>query len=204
MAIEPAPEASVELACDSGVVPSPPAPPIATEFSALAVEPKPRAVAAAPLAVVSRPAATPQRPADDCIPVATAPLPVACANEPYTVTPVQPLPLELHPATTEYVPEPSPAWFCVPPGLTRPTAPLLPVKQVCCVLSVLASAKPGRLIAKAATAATTTADLFGLPRAESCSDAATQAPRASFQIERYVRFMSCYLQMCTPHTGLFC
>ncbi|VWC96300.1 DNA-directed RNA polymerase II [Burkholderia contaminans] len=204
IAIEPAPDASVEFACESGVVPLPPAPPIATEFSALAVEPKPSAVAPAPLAVVSRPAATPHKPADDSIPVATAPLPVACANEPYTVTPVQPLPLELHPATTEYVPEPSPAWFCVPPGFTRPTAPVLPVKQVCCVLSVLASASPGRLIASAATAATTTADLFGLPRAESISDAATHAPRASFQIERYVRFMSCYLQICTPHTGLFC
>ncbi len=119
------------------------------------------------------------------------------------MTPVQPLPLELHPATIEYVPEPSPAWFCVPPGFTRPTAPLLPVKQVCCVLSVLASATPGRPIASAATAATTTADLFGLPRAESCSDAATQAPRASFQIERYVRFIPCYLQIITPHTGLF-
>ncbi|KEH15291.1 hypothetical protein MTR_1490s0010, partial [Medicago truncatula] len=50
-----------------------------------------------------------------------------------------------------YVPEPSPAWFCVPPGFTRPTAPLLPVRQVCCVLIVLASASPGRLIARAAT-----------------------------------------------------
>ncbi|KKI83800.1 hypothetical protein WJ14_09825 [Burkholderia cenocepacia] len=59
-------------------------------------------------------------------------------------------------------------------------------------------------IATAANTAAVTADLFGLPRAESCSDAATQAPSASFQIERYVRFMSCYLQMCTPHTGLFC
>ncbi|OED07786.1 hypothetical protein A9Z05_32800 [Burkholderia sp. A2] len=58
------------------------------------------------------------------------------------------------------------------------------------MLSVLASASPGRLIASAARAATTTADLFGLPRAESISDAATQAPSASFQIERYVRFMS--------------
>jgi len=82
IAIEPAPDASVEFACESGVVPLPPAPPIATEFSALAVEPKPRAVAPVPLAVVSRPAATPHRPADDCMPVATAPLPVACANEP--------------------------------------------------------------------------------------------------------------------------
>ncbi|VWD22156.1 hypothetical protein BCO71171_03300 [Burkholderia contaminans] len=56
----------------------------------------------------------------------------------------------------------------------------------------------------AAATALTTADLFGLPRAESISDAATHAPRDSFQIERYVRFMSCYLQICTPHTGLFC
>ncbi|AOI77167.1 hypothetical protein WS54_10250 [Burkholderia sp. NRF60-BP8] len=55
----------------------------------------------------------------------------------------------------------------------------------------------------AANTAAATADLFGLPRAESSSDAATQAPSASFQIERYVRFMSCYLQMCTTHTGLF-
>ncbi|AOK08712.1 hypothetical protein WI41_09305 [Burkholderia latens] len=55
----------------------------------------------------------------------------------------------------------------------------------------------------AAATAFTTADLFGLPRAESCSDAATQAPRASFQIERYVRFMSYYLQISTSHTGLF-
>ena len=91
----------------------------------------------------------------------------------------------------------------MPPGLTRPTAPLLPVKQVCCVLSVFASASPGRPIASAAATATTMADLFGLPRAESISDAATQAPSASFQIERYVRFMSYYLQMCTLHTGLF-
>ncbi|KVH63011.1 hypothetical protein WS89_00020 [Burkholderia sp. MSMB1072] len=58
-------------------------------------------------------------------------------------------------------------------------------------------------VATATSTAAATADLFGLPRAESFSDAATQAPRASFQIERYVRFMSCYLQMCTQHTGLF-
>ncbi|AKM03128.1 hypothetical protein ABD05_23535 [Burkholderia pyrrocinia] len=87
--------------------------------------------------------------------------------------------------------------------MTRPTAPLLPVRQDCSVVRVFASASPGRAIASAATAATTMADLFGLPRAESISDAATQAPRASFQIERYVRFMSYYLQMCTLHTGLF-
>ncbi|KUY86378.1 hypothetical protein WS48_30215 [Burkholderia sp. RF7-non_BP1] len=67
----------------------------------------------------------------------------------------------------------------------------------------MASASAGRPSASTAAAATTMADLFGLPRAESCSDAATQAPRASFQIERYVRFMSYYLQISTPHTGLF-
>ncbi|KIP14453.1 hypothetical protein KY49_2147 [Burkholderia sp. MSHR3999] len=58
----------VEFACDSGVVPLPPAPPIATEFSAFAVEPKPSAVAPVPLAVVSRPAAVPHSAADDCMP----------------------------------------------------------------------------------------------------------------------------------------
>jgi len=70
-----------------------------------------------------------------------------------------------------------------------------------CACATLPAAAP----ATSATVATTftTADLFGLPRAESCSDAATQAPRASFQIERYVRFMSYYLQISTPHTGLF-
>ncbi|KWC67836.1 DNA-directed RNA polymerase II [Burkholderia cepacia] len=82
IAIEPAPDAMVEFACDSGVVPLPPAPPIATEFSAAAVEPKPRAVAPMPLAVVSRPVATPHKAADDWIPMATAPLPFACANAP--------------------------------------------------------------------------------------------------------------------------
>ncbi|KVX81520.1 DNA-directed RNA polymerase II [Burkholderia ubonensis] len=68
IAIAPAPDAMVEFACDSGVVPLPPAPPIATEFSAFAVEPKPSAVAPVPLAVVSRPAAVPHSAADDCMP----------------------------------------------------------------------------------------------------------------------------------------
>ncbi|OXI30742.1 DNA-directed RNA polymerase II [Burkholderia sp. AU16741] len=78
MATAPAPDAMVEFACDSGVVPLPPAPPIATAFCAFAVEPKPSAVAPAPLAVVSRPAATPQRPAELRKPIAVPPLPVTC------------------------------------------------------------------------------------------------------------------------------
>ncbi|BEH21781.1 hypothetical protein X963_2393 [Burkholderia pseudomallei MSHR7498] len=44
----------------------------------------------------------------------------------------------------------------------------------------------------ASTAAVTTfatADLFGLPRADEISEAATHAPSASFQIERYERFI---------------
>ncbi|KVO52937.1 hypothetical protein WT77_02445 [Burkholderia stagnalis] len=56
-------------------------------------------------------------------------------------------------------------------------------------------------IASATTAAAITDDLFGLPRAESSSDAATQVPSDSFQIERYARFISNYLQIITQHTG---
>ncbi|KGR95046.1 hypothetical protein X946_5239 [Burkholderia sp. ABCPW 111] len=41
----------------------------------------------------------------------------------------------------------------------------------------------------AATIAFATADLFGLPRADEISEAATHAPSASFQIERYERFI---------------
>ncbi|ORT79532.1 DNA-directed RNA polymerase II [Burkholderia puraquae] len=64
IATEPAPDAMVEFAYDSGVEPLPPAPPIATEFSAFAVEPKPSAVEPTPLAVVSRPAAVPHMAAE--------------------------------------------------------------------------------------------------------------------------------------------
>jgi len=98
------------------------------------------------------------------------------------------------------------------PVVVRPTVPLPPLDvhddTVNCVpfvvpeINVLALASDGSPASMASTAMAT-ADLFGLPRAESCSDAATQAPRASFQIERYVRFMSCYSQICTSHTGLF-
>jgi len=101
IAIAPEPDAMTELACDNGVVPLPPAPPIATEFNALAVEPKPSAVAAVPLAVDSRPAAVPNSPADDSRPETVAPVPVALANAPDTVTPKFPLPLELQPTTIE-------------------------------------------------------------------------------------------------------
>ncbi|ETP63081.1 hypothetical protein BDSB_22715 [Burkholderia dolosa PC543] len=53
------------------------------------------------------------------------------------------------------------------------------------------------------TSSLTEAERLLLPRAESSSDPATHAPRASFQIERYVRFMSCYLQISTQHTRRF-
>jgi hypothetical protein len=76
IAIEPAPDAMVEFAWVSGVVPLPPAPPIATAFCAFAVEPKPRAVAPAPLAVDSRPAAVPHKAAELRKPIAVPPLPV--------------------------------------------------------------------------------------------------------------------------------
>ncbi|MDP9546876.1 UNVERIFIED_ORG: hypothetical protein J2734_004733 [Burkholderia cepacia] len=82
IATAPAPEAMVEFAYESGVVPLPAAPPIATEFNALAVAPKPSAVEPAPLAVDSRPADVPQSAADDRKPVAVPPVPVTCANAP--------------------------------------------------------------------------------------------------------------------------
>ncbi len=78
IAIAPAPDAMVEFAYESGVVPLPAAPPIATEFSAFAVEPKPRAVEPAPLAVVSSPAAVPHKAAELRKPMAVPPLPVTC------------------------------------------------------------------------------------------------------------------------------
>ncbi|AJY39862.1 hypothetical protein BW21_5918 [Burkholderia humptydooensis] len=82
IAIAPAPDAIVEFAYESGVVPLPPAPPMATEFSALAVLPKPSAVAAVPLAVVSRPAAVPHSAAELRKPIAVPPVLVTCANAP--------------------------------------------------------------------------------------------------------------------------
>ncbi|POM17353.1 hypothetical protein CSX04_05651 [Burkholderia cepacia] len=111
--------------------------------------------------------------------MATAPPAEAVGLWPGTVNPLEPAPMAIEVALVAF---PPPALYCA--CATLPT--------------------PAPATSTAAATAFTTADLFGLPRAESCSDAATQAPRASFQIERYVRFMSCYLQMCTPHTGLFC
>ncbi|SAJ61881.1 hypothetical protein UA16_03429 [Burkholderia multivorans] len=122
------------------------------------------------------------------------------------------MPLALQPATVEYVPEPSDAYAFVLPVVVRPTVPLPPLdvhdETVNCEpfvvpgTNVLALARAGSA-ASTTAAAIATADLFGFPRAASSSDAATQAPSASFQIERYVRFMSCYLQISTQHTWLF-
>ncbi|KVC67991.1 hypothetical protein [Burkholderia stagnalis] len=64
-------------------------------------------------------------------------------------------------------------------------------------------AAPAPATSTAPTTTFATADLFGLPRAVEISDAATHAPSASFQIERYVRFMPGYLQMITQHTRHF-
>ncbi|MFM9923547.1 DNA-directed RNA polymerase II [Variovorax sp. H27-G14] len=61
IATAPAPEAVVEFATLRGVVPSPPAPPIATEFSAEALAPKPMAMLDMPPADDSRPKDEPQR-----------------------------------------------------------------------------------------------------------------------------------------------
>ncbi|WDD91488.1 hypothetical protein Bsp3421_001413 [Burkholderia sp. FERM BP-3421] len=76
IATEPVPDAMIALAGESGVVPLPPAPPIATEFSALAVLPKPTAVAEVPLAVELRPAASPHMAAELWKPKAEPPVPV--------------------------------------------------------------------------------------------------------------------------------
>ncbi|KVX60564.1 hypothetical protein WT33_18195 [Burkholderia stagnalis] len=69
--------------------------------------------------------------------------------------------------------------------------------QICALVKVAAFASGTTLRSAApvtitvATTAFATADLFGLPRAEEISDAATHAPSASFQMVRYVRFMIC-------------
>ena len=101
MAIEPVPEAVVESAIDKGVVPSPPAPPIATAFKAVALLPKPKAVEPIPVATVSRPKALPHVTELLLKPNAEPPRPLATAKVPNTVTPVLAVPLALHPATNE-------------------------------------------------------------------------------------------------------
>lgn len=109
-----------------------------------------------------------------------------------------PIAIEVAPLAVVVLPALPPiAIACDPDATTEPPNP----PALYCACATLPTVAP----ATSATAATAfaTADLFGLPRAESCSEAATQAPRASFQIERYVRFMSCYLQISAPHTPPF-
>ncbi len=75
-----------------------------------------------------------------------------------------------------------------PPAMEMDCAPVAePPPAAYCACAILMLAPASRT-----AAATTLAvdDLFGLPRADEISDVATQAPRASFQMERYVRFMT--------------
>ncbi|OAE10482.1 hypothetical protein AZH11_26585 [Pseudomonas simiae] len=65
MAIEPIPLAIVEFAAVSGVVPLPPAPPIATELVLIACAPKPNAVLPVPVAVLDNPSADAHVPASE-------------------------------------------------------------------------------------------------------------------------------------------
>ncbi len=93
--------------------------------------------------------------------------------------------MDVEPLAVVVLPELPPiAIDCAPDATTDPPRP--PAEY--CACATLPTLAPATRTAVAT--AFTTADLFGLPRAESCSDAATQAPRASFQIERYVRFIS--------------
>ena len=101
MATAPAPEAVVELATLSGVVPSPPEPPMATALAPGALLPNPIAMLEMPLADDSSPNAVDQRLATLRKPSADAPMPVALAKLPYTVTELKPPPLALQPATDE-------------------------------------------------------------------------------------------------------
>ncbi|ALX46963.1 hypothetical protein WT08_12510 [Burkholderia sp. MSMB1552] len=72
------------------------------------------------------------------------------------------------------------------------------------MVSALASdGTPTSSAAATATAAATT-DLFGLPRAESSSEAATHAPSASFQIERYERFIRKRPPRAAQHGSVIC
>jgi len=196
MATAPAPEAVVELATLSGVVPFPPEPPIATALIAEALLPKPIAILEMPVALDSRPKAVLHLFALLRRPNAAAPSPPAVAKAPNTVTPTNPPPTALQPSTTEYVPEPSCAGEPMPagplvvvPGLIRPTTPLEKVAHVSFVLTTLASDAVGHPCINpnaAATAANTGMDLvvplLRLPRAEVISDVATHAPSASFQM----------------------
>jgi hypothetical protein len=101
MAMAPAPDAVVELATLSGVVPLPPEPPMATALSPGALLPKPIAMLDMPPAEDSRPKAVDQRLAVLRNPRADAPMPVALAKTPYTVTAVTLPPFALQPATVE-------------------------------------------------------------------------------------------------------
>ncbi|KVU74165.1 hypothetical protein WK72_05495 [Burkholderia ubonensis] len=79
-----------------------------------------------------------------------------------------------------------------------------PELHVCDPEYVAAFASGTPAMSNRLTSSLTEAERLLLPRADANSDAATQVPRDSFQIERYARFMSGYLKKITLHTGFFC
>ncbi len=91
-----------------------------------------------------------------------------------------PIAIEAAPDAVVVLPERPPIEMACPPVAVPP-----PAAYCACATFMLA---PATSITAAIALATD--DLLDLPRADEISDAATQAPRDSFQIERYVRFMT--------------
>jgi hypothetical protein len=85
-----------------------------------------------------------------------------------------PMAIEVEPDAVVVLPaRPPTAMACAPVAVPPPA------EYCACATFMLAPAT-----STAAATALATDDLLGLPRAAEISDAATQAPRASFQIER--------------------
>jgi hypothetical protein len=185
--------------------------PTATAFCALAVlllpiavAPVPDAVALKPYALLDVPDAVAKVPTAAALcdarvpsPIPTAPSPDAVANVPNNVTPLKPVeyppPLALQPATFDQTPLPSTGLDVA--GSERPSSEPAAALQVAVdpdPVKVDAYAADADTVRSRLTSSLTEVERLLLPRAESSSDAATQAPRASFQIERYVWFIFGY------------
>ncbi len=111
------------------------------------------------------------------MPVAVAPLPTAITVVPIAV---EPLPIAIE-AVPDAVAAPDDS--TVPPPIAMAWVLVVePPPAVYCASATLFCVAPATSMA--VVTALATADLFGFPRAESISEAATQAPSDSFQIER--------------------
>ncbi len=143
--------------------------PIAVAFTADAVAFPPMAVAPAADAAANEPSAVAEYPEA----VVSQPIAVAGAVVPIMLEPefaVAAEPIAISPAVTAYVIP------VLPPIAIAPVTRVAPPPAAYCAKTAC-----GDAISATANNATTLR-LFGFPRAESFSEAATQAPSASFQI----------------------